>query len=74
MHINSTHAISEFAYVAVCSYVTLIRDLHICSIIVKICATYVLHISIFTPHTQRERGKVIGCGVHIYMFVNEKNI
>ena len=31
---------------------------------------------IVTPHTQRERGKVIGCGVHIYiyMFVNEKNI
>ena len=27
---------------------------------------------IFTPHAQRERGKVIGCGVH--MFVNEKNI
>ena len=32
---------------AVCSYVTLMRDLHICSIIVKIYATYVLHISIF---------------------------
>ena len=30
--------------------------------------------SIFTPHAQRERGKVIGCGVHIYMFVDEKNI
>ena len=32
----------------------------------------------FTPHAQHERGKVIGCGVHIYiyiyMFVNEKNI
>ena len=31
-----------------------------------------------TPHAQRERGKVIGCGVHIYiyiyMFVDEKNI
>ena len=25
---------------------------------------------LFTPHAQRERGKVIGCGVH--MFVNEK--
>ena len=24
-----------------------------------------------TPHAQRERGKVISCGVH--MFVNEKN-
>ena len=22
---------------------------------------------IFTPHVQRERGKVIGCGVHIYV-------
>ena len=32
---------------AVCSYVTLMRDLHICSIIVKIYATCVLHISIF---------------------------
>ena len=31
---------------------------------------------IFTPHAQRERGKVIGAGVHIfvYMFVDEKNI
>ena len=31
---------------------------------------------IFTPHAQRERGKVIDRGVHIYiyMFVNEKNI
>ena len=29
---------------------------------------------LFTPHAQRERGKVIGCGVHIYiyMFVDEK--
>ena len=29
-----------------------------------------------TQHAQRERGNVIGCGVHIYiyMFVNEKNI
>ena len=26
--------------------------------------------SIFiTPHAQRERGKVIGCGVHIYIYV-----
>ena len=44
MHINSTHAISEFTYV---------RSLQLChaharcSIIVKIYATYVLHISIF---------------------------
>ena len=31
---------------------------------------------IFTPHAQRERGKVIDRGVHIYiyMFVDEKNI
>ena len=29
---------------------------------------------IFTPHAQRERGKVIGVGVHIYvyMFVDQK--
>ena len=47
MHINSTYAISKFALCAVCSYVTLMRDLHICSIIVKIYATYVLHVSIF---------------------------
>ena len=25
--------------------------------------------SIFTLHAQRERGKVIGCGVHIYIFI-----
>ena len=28
---------------------------------------------LITPQAQRERGKVIGCGVHIYyMFVDEK--
>ena len=27
-----------------------------------------LHI-IFTPHAQRERGKVIGRGVHIYIYI-----
>ena len=26
-----------------------------------------VHFSIFTPHAQRERGKVIGLGVHIYI-------
>ena len=30
--------------------------------------------AIVTPHAQRERGKVIGRGVHIYMSVVEKNI
>ena len=33
---------------------------------------------LFTPHAQCERGKVIGCGVHIYiyiyMFVDKKKI
>ena len=31
---------------------------------------------IFTPHAQRERGKVIGRGVHIYIYMSvvEKNI
>ena len=24
---------------------------------------------IITPHAQRERGKVIGCGVHIYLYI-----
>ena len=28
--------------------------------------------AVITPHAQREQGKVIGCGVHIYMFVDEK--
>ena len=23
---------------------------------------------VVTPHAQRERGKVIGCGVHIYIY------
>ena len=34
----------------------------------------ILHI--FTPHAQHERGKVIGAGVHmcIYMFMDEKNV
>ena len=32
--------------------------------------------TLITPHAQRERGKVIDRGVHIYiyMFVDEKNI
>ena len=29
----------------------------------------VIHFIIFTPHAQRERGKVIGIGVHIIMFI-----
>ena len=49
MHINSMYA--NLLMCAVCSYVTLMRDLHICSIIVKIYATYVLHISIFVRAT-----------------------
>ena len=27
---------------------------------------------IITPHAQRERGKVIGCGVHIYVCGRKK--
>ena len=33
--------------------------------------------AVFTPHAQRERGKVIDRGVHIYIYimsVDEKNI
>ena len=26
--------------------------------------------TIFTPHAQRERGKVIGRGVHIYIYMS----
>ena len=26
-------------------------------------------VGFITPHAQRERGKVIGCGVHIYIYV-----
>ena len=33
---------------------------------------YALTTHLITPHAQRERGKVIGCGVHIIMFVDEK--
>ena len=29
---------------------------------------------VVTPHAQRERGKVIGVGVHVYMFVDQKKI
>ena len=29
---------------------------------------------IFTPHAQRERGKVIGRGVHIYICGRKKNL
>ena len=27
------------------------------------------NVSIITPHAQRERGKVIGRGVHIYIYI-----
>ena len=38
--------------------------------------SFIVVCMVVTPHAQRERGKVIGCGVHIYiyMFVDEKNI
>ena len=29
-------------------------------------------LSIFTPHAQHEQGKVIGCGVHIYVCGRKK--
>ena len=32
-------------------------------------ASYVNCCLIFTPHAQRERGKVIGRGVHIYIYI-----
>ena len=32
----------------------------------------VSHHDIFTPHAQRERGKVIDRGVHIYIYVCEQ--
>ena len=44
---------------------------------------HTIHLSVFrliTPHAQRERGKVIGRGVHIYIYIYiymsvvEKNI
>ena len=35
---------------------------------------YLNETAIITPHAQRERGKVIDRGVHIYMSVVEKNI
>ena len=34
-----------------------------------------IHPHIFTPHAQRERGKVIGRGVHIYIYLwSKKNL
>ena len=35
-----------------------------------------LLVNVFTPHAQRERGKVIGRGVHIYIYMSvvEKKI
>ena len=29
----------------------------------------VVDVTIITPHAQRERSKVIGCGVHIYIHI-----
>ena len=36
----------------------------------------VCHDNVITPHAQRERGKVIGRGVHIYIYVcgRKKNL
>ena len=34
-----------------------------------------LGMCVVTPHAQRERGKVIGCGVHIYIYLwSKKNL
>ena len=35
----------------------------------QVCCIY-----IFTPHAQREQGKVIGCGVHNYVCGRKKNL
>ena len=44
-----------------------------------ICAYRFVHYNLFhflfiTPHAQRERGKVIGRGVHIYICGRKKNL
>ena len=33
----------------------------------EVTAAFRLCDGVVTPHVQRERGKVIGCGVHIYI-------
>ena len=54
---------------------------HIYVVTIYVVTIYVvtillLHINVVTPHAQRERGKVIGLGVlvYIYMFVVKKNL
>ena len=46
--------------------------------IARVHSAHILHTKhgIFTPHAQRERGKVIGRGVHIYIYISvvEKKI
>ena len=46
------------------------------SVLLYIAHLLVSRVYVFTPHVQRERGKVIDRGVHIYIyiFVDEKNI
>ena len=44
-----------------------------CSITVQSLLNYYIYnryLFIVTPHAQRERGKVIGRGVHIYIYIN----
>ena len=52
-------------FVTICCYYMLL--LYVVTILL-------LHINVVTPHAQRERGKVIGLGVlvYIYMFVVKK--
>ena len=54
----------------ICAVVGATLDLSVC------LHQLVLHRYIFTPHAQRERGKVIGRGVHIYIYMSvvEKKI
>ena len=50
------------------------RRLGVATVIDKCgCMCLTSEVLVITPHTQRERGKVIGCGVHIYIYIAKKS-
>ena len=80
---TNTKVLSRELFLGVVALKCLYRKIIICAIrslfpnlvtYVTYYSVWMCHYSYLAPHAQRERGKVIGCGVHIYICLWTKKI
>ena len=60
-----------FTKAVICVVPALVFSLHVVAGLQRLLS-FPANSKLVTPHAQRERGKVIRAGVHIYMFVDKK--